>query len=154
WQRQCSRMPHVMFADSGHESFNDEHARSQTLGCRDGHVANTPPVVFHGQVLEMLLGGGDRNDARLQFAGLHALPEFAASQFAQQDFGFSHGWSRLSVGFQRDSARPGKRGMDKLPLHFWLEVGRRSVVAQSWTLLYRGVALGGASDSATVRARF
>ena len=44
--------------------------------------------------------------------------------------------------------------MDKLPLHFWLELGRRSVVAQSWTLLYRRVALCGASERANVWDRF
>ena len=35
--------------------------------------------------------GGDGNEARQQFAGLHPLPEFSASHFAQKNFGFSHG---------------------------------------------------------------
>src|SRR5579872_729672 len=36
------------------------------------------PVMLHRQVLEMLLGGGDWNDARLELSALHPLPEFAA----------------------------------------------------------------------------
>src|SRR2546425_7441155 len=91
-------MPHVIFADSRHESFNDERARSQTLSHGDGHVANATPVVFHSQMLEVLLDGGDGNEARLQFTGLHPLPEFAARQLAQQDFWFTHGLSSLAVG--------------------------------------------------------
>src|SRR5882724_11875313 len=84
-------MPHVMFADSHHESLNYQHARPQTFSHGDGYVANAPPVVFHGQMLEMLLDGGDGNEARFQLGGLHPLPEFAASQFSQQDLRFTHG---------------------------------------------------------------
>ncbi len=79
-----------MFADARQEALNYEHSRSQTLSHGDGHVANAPPVVFHGQMLEMLLDGGDGDEARFQFDGLHPLPEFPASQFAQQDLGFTH----------------------------------------------------------------
>ena len=83
-------MPHVMFADSRHEPLNYKRAWSQTLSHGYGHVANAPPVVFHGQMLKMLLDGGDGDEARFQFGGLHPLPEFPASQFAQQDLGFTH----------------------------------------------------------------
>jgi hypothetical protein len=79
-------MPHVMFADSRHEPFGDNHARTQTLGDGDRDVANAAPVVFHGQMLEMLLDRGNGNETGLQFAGLHPLAKFATRQFAQQNF--------------------------------------------------------------------
>ena len=46
-------------------------------GDLDGNVQHAPPVVLHRQMLEMLLGRRNRNDARLELARLHPLAEFA-----------------------------------------------------------------------------
>src|SRR5213082_2291090 len=100
-------MPHMMFADAGHEAFRDQHTRAQTRRHRDGHMTNTAPVVLHSQVFQMLFDRRDRDDAGSQFARLHPLPELAAGELAQQDFRFTHGLgSRLArVGAPAGSLR-------------------------------------------------
>ena len=71
-----------MFADTGHYAFGDQHMRTQSFGYHRGHMTNAAPVVFHCQMLEVLLDGGDGDDAGFQFTGLHPLPEFAAGELA------------------------------------------------------------------------
>jgi hypothetical protein len=48
-----------------------------------GDVDGAAPVVLLGQVLEVLLDGAQADDARLSFAGVHALAELAAGVLAQ-----------------------------------------------------------------------
>ena len=86
-QRQRPGMTHVMLADAAHQPFGHNHLRARALRDRGGDVDGAAPVVLHGQVLEVLLDGGHRDDARLQLASVHALAELAAGMLSQQDLG-------------------------------------------------------------------
>jgi hypothetical protein len=46
-------------------------------------VEDASPIVLHRQMLEMLLGRGDRDNAALKLAGLHSLTKFTARMLVQ-----------------------------------------------------------------------
>ena len=98
-QRQRPRMAHVMFADAGHQSFRHQRMRTQSFRHGDGDVTHAAPIVFHGEVFEVLLDGGHGNDARLQFAGLHSLAKLASRVLALQNFRVAHGLLHISIPF-------------------------------------------------------
>src|SRR5438046_118008 len=83
-------MPHVVFADAGHDSLGHQYLRAQSRGDGLGHVARAAPVVLHSQMLQVLLDGGYRDDAGFQFTRLHALAKFAPCVSAQDYFGGTH----------------------------------------------------------------
>ena len=59
------------------------HLRAAGAPRGGGDVDGAAPVVLLGQVLEVLLDGAQADDARLSFAGVHALAELAAGVLAQ-----------------------------------------------------------------------
>ena len=68
-------MAHMVFADANHHGRRDHHLRLQSPCHFGGNVHHAPPVVLHGQVFQMLLGGGHRNNASLELSGLHPCGE-------------------------------------------------------------------------------
>ena len=84
--RQRADVPHVVLADADVHGRRDDDLRAASLGDGDGNVHHAPPVVFHGQMLQVLLGGRHRNDAGLELPGLHPLTELAAGVFGEQNF--------------------------------------------------------------------
>ena len=61
-------MPHVMLADPGHQALGDNDLGGEAGGDEFCDMHDAAPVVFHGHVLQVLLDGGGRNDAGLEFA--------------------------------------------------------------------------------------
>ena len=77
-------MPHVVFADADVHRRRDDHAWSEAPCDFDRNVHHTSPVVLHGEMLEVLFGRRDGNDARFELARLHPLAEFAPRVLVQK----------------------------------------------------------------------
>ena len=79
-----ARVPHVMLADADVHRRRDDHARREPACDFDRNVQHASPIVLHGEMLEVLLGRRDRDDARLELARLHPLAEFAPRVLVQK----------------------------------------------------------------------
>ena len=81
-KRQGTRVFHMMFADARHQALCDDHAWSKPRGGSGGQMVHAPPIVLHGEMLQVLLDGGHGNNACLQFAAANALAELTPCQLA------------------------------------------------------------------------
>ena len=70
-----------MFADASHQPFGNEGLRGESLSHRACDEASTAPIVFHGEMLKVLLNGRHRKNRKLQLACIHARPKFTSGEF-------------------------------------------------------------------------